>query len=609
MKQHRWFSKWFILAVIAVGIVTVLGTYFTRSYFSDPETSNSNSMTGWTSAQWIQTSQSHFNAGYRSNVDITTSPGDVLLSPSTATSFSPSANTGNWTNPNYAHVSDNQYATFAASASLSTKSPTLNTGSAWTNPTYAYADDTSYANITSGTPSGSNVWGTYGFNLGTSTITKVRVRYDAWSTGATGATTSKNPTANTNGSNPWTNPANAYTSDNSYATASSTNIVTTNAPTANAGTWTNPTYAYADDTSYASDSTTNNIHTYSSYGFSVSGTVTSVRVNILGYCTTNDGIQLQLSANGGSSWLATTSTPTLGTGSPADHWVDCTSWTTWTPSNINSNQIQARVTHIKTGGVDTVYLDYLPIEVTTSTFTNQDQIYKTFEISDPATSSPITKVEIGYEAFATATQQLDLYTSANGGVGWSSAHTTGNLPTSDPGSYTYVDVTADQTWTWALLNDTNFQIKAVTKWINGLPTFSMDALVVRVTYTEFNDQIRVDASWDGGTSWSSTQNTALTSAETTTWYDVTSATTWDATKLNDTNLKVRALAYTQGALADVVNLDWLAVEVTYNSSDTMGSISITNGTGKYKQWRATLTTSVVANTPTLQEVRLYYYGN
>ena len=608
MKKNKWTSKWFLLAVVVVGIVTVLGTYFTRAYFSDPETSDSNSMTGWTSQQWTQTSQSDFNAGVKSNVDTTTSPGDVLLPAVTTTEYPPSGNSGNWTNPTYAYSSNNQYTTFSASVSTLTNSPTANTGSGWTNPANAYADDANYANITSGTPSGNNIWDSYGFNLGTSTITKVRVRYDAWSAGATGAATSKNPTANTNGANPWTNPANAYISDNSYATASPTNVVTTKAPTANAGSWTNPANAYADDTSYASDSTSNNIHTYSSYGFSVSGTVTLVRVNILGYCTTNDSIKLELSANGGSSWLATTSTPTLGTGSPADHWVDCTSWTTWTPSNINSNQIQARVTHIKNARVDTVYLDYLPIEVTASTFTDQDQIYKTFGISDPATSSPITKVEIGYEAFATATQQLDLYTSANGGAGWSSAHTTGNLPTSDPNSYTYVDVTADQSWAWALLNDSNFQIKVVTKWVSGLPTFSMDALVVRVTYTEFNDEIRVDVSWDGGTNWSSTQNTALTSAETSTWYDVTSATTWDATKLNDTNLKVRALAYTQG-VAEEVRLDWLAVEVTYSSSNTKGSISITGGTGRYKQWQATLTTSVIANTPTLQEVRTYYYGN
>jgi hypothetical protein len=184
--------------------------------------------------------------------------------------------------------------------------------------------------------------------------------------------------------------------------------------------------------------------------------------------------------------------------------------------------------------------------------------------------------------------------------------------------------------------------------------------------TEYNDQIRVDVSWDGGTTWSSTQNTTLTSTEATTWYDVTGVTAWTPAKLADGQLKVRVLAYTQGT-AEVVNLDWLPVEVTYTGggyaspgtiasqvfntgiagarwdalfwdSTQPGSTGITfevrasassflpddttitwisvGGTspvlsglpsGRYMQWRATLTTSDSANTPILSEVRVYYH--
>ncbi|MBN1643533.1 MAG: hypothetical protein JW856_01745 [Dehalococcoidales bacterium] len=566
MKRPGWFSKWFILPVILVTMIVALITGMTLSSFSDTETSTGNTATGWASSQWTQTSQSDFNSGVLNGVDTTTSSGNVVL-PLTLTSYPPSGNTGYWTNPGNAYSSNNQYTTFAPIISQATNNPSSNTGTAWTNPANAYTDGSGYASITSGTPSGSNSWGDYGFSLTGNDITQVRVRYDAWSAGGS-ATTSKNPTANTNGTAPWTNPANAYASDGSYATAGPSNTVTTNAPTANSGAWTSPANAYADDTNYASDGTNNHTHIYSAYGFSVSGTVTSVRVNVLGYCSGNDDIKLELSANGGSSWLATSSTVNLGTGSPADNWIDCTGWTTWTSANINSNQIQARVTHVKSGGADTVYLDYLPIEVTTSIFTNKDQIYTTFGITDPATSSPITKVEIGYEAFATATQQLDFYTSANGGSSWSSVHTSGNLATSDPGSYTYIDVTADQTWTWALLNDTNFQLKVITRLLSGAPTFNLDALVVRVTYTEFGDEIRVDVSWNNGGNWSSTQNTVLTSSETTTWYDVTSATTWTPANLANGQLLVRALAYRNGTVAEEVRLDWLTVEVNYTTDSS-----------------------------------------
>ncbi len=147
--------------------------------------------------------------------------------------------------------------------------------------------------------------------------------------------------------------------------------VTTKAPAAYGGTgFTNPTYAYAQDTSYATSAADAQWETYSNYGFALnaSATISLVRINVRGFCATNDKIKVELSTNGGSSWLATSSTPTLTTGN-ADHWVDATSWTTWTPASFNGNAIFARVTHVKTGGADTVSLDYLPVEVTWSVAT------------------------------------------------------------------------------------------------------------------------------------------------------------------------------------------------------------------------------------------------
>src|SRR3989304_5933474 len=88
--------------------------------------------------------------------------------------------------------------------------------------------------------------------------------------------------------------------------------------------------------------------------------------------------------------------------------------------------------------------------------------------------------------------------------------------------------------------------------------------------TEYNDQIRVDVSWDGGTSWSSKTVQTLTSNETTYWFDFTSATSWTPDQLSDANLKVRADAYTQGT-AEEVRLDWLPVEVTYTDVTSAGS--------------------------------------
>ncbi len=44
-----------------------------------------------------------------------------------------------------------------------------------------------------------------------------------------------------------------------------------------------------------------------------------------------------------------------------------TGWTSWTPAQINDDQIYAQVTHQKSGGADEVRLDWIPIEVTYQT--------------------------------------------------------------------------------------------------------------------------------------------------------------------------------------------------------------------------------------------------
>lgn len=736
MKKRSFLSKWLLVPLIGATIVSALTIGLTGAYFNDLETSTGNDSTAWTPALWTQTSESDFSAGVLSNVDTATSPGDVLLS-APVTSYSPTVNSGNWTNGANGYSSDNTYATYTPSAILSTRSPAAYTGAGWTNPANAYASDTSYATQTSGGTT--STYGTYGFSVAAGNpVTQVRVRADAFSTG-TASTTSKNPTANTNGTLPWTNPANGYTSNNSYATVSPTyGSTTSNNPTTNTngtnpwtnpgnaysinsayataavtaaapqnspsalgtGTWTNAANAYSQNAVYASASAAAS-QEYRTYGFSIpaNATITAVSVDFYGYRASGTAptVNLQVSGNAGSSYYATHSI-TLTT-SNASHPTAVTSDATWTPSMFNSDQCWVKVNYVS--GSKTAYLDWLPVTVTYSTAFDQvystfgitdpgtsstitkvevgydsyasvagqklnlydsvnagsswsaahltaalatsnpgtytyvditadntwtwtllnnfnfqlkmvtswvsgaptfytdalvirvtyddrrpyDQIFGTFGITDPGSSPTITKVELGYEAFATATGKLDLYTSANGGSSWSSVHTTANLATSDPGSYTYVDVTADQTWTWTLLNDTNFKYKVVTNFVSGTPAWSIDALEVRVTITgsSTDDQIRVAVSWDGGTNWSGNYAATLTGSKATYWFDVTSATTWNATKINDTNLKVRVDSVTVGDTS-IISLDWLPVEVTYYDatvwSHTYGTYGISL-TGDY----------------------------
>jgi flagellin-like protein len=147
--------------------------------------------------------------------------------------------------------------------------------------------------------------------------------------------------------------------------AANTPTTVTLSPTANSGSWTNPTRAYADDTNYATSTQNNNAQTYSGYGFAIpsGATITSVRIRVDAFVSNNDLLRVAVSSNGGTSYTTVGTDVSPGT-SQSTTWRDATSITTWTPTNINSNQIWVRITQIQSGsGADTVSLDWIPIEV------------------------------------------------------------------------------------------------------------------------------------------------------------------------------------------------------------------------------------------------------
>ena len=138
----------------------------------------------------------------------------------------------------------------------------------------------------------------------------------------------------------------------------------TNSPSSNSGAWTSPTNAHADGGGYAGSATSNQQHEFDGYGFSIpsNAIIRSVRVRLDALRKTDDSIKLEVSTNGGSTFLATTTTQTLTT-SETTYWENVTTWTSWTPSLLNTNNVWTRVTEIKNGGQDNVSLDWIPIEV------------------------------------------------------------------------------------------------------------------------------------------------------------------------------------------------------------------------------------------------------
>ncbi len=140
-------------------------------------------------------------------------------------------------------------------------------------------------------------------------------------------------------------------------------------PTADSGgAWTDEYRAYSDGSGRATSGSGGDTCTYSGYGFTIasSASIAQVRVRLDAYVSSpgNDDLLLEVSADGGSTWLSSTYTYNLPNSDANNFYVDVTEWTTWTTSNINSNMIQAKVTHVLSGGADTINLDWIPIEVT-----------------------------------------------------------------------------------------------------------------------------------------------------------------------------------------------------------------------------------------------------
>jgi hypothetical protein len=419
----------------------------------------------------------------------------------------------------------------------------------------------------------------------------------------------------------------------------------TNSPSSSTGGWTNPTNAYADGTNYASATSTGTpSETYGNYDFNLAGyTISQVRVSY-------------------DAWSAGVSSPTkyeyYETGDDDNSggaWASYKLCQTFTPSTsftMTSVKLLLYKTQATTGpGIVTcgIYATtgspaYPMGSALTSGTTNGNTL---------PTGSPYEWRQIdfssGYSLNANTTYAIVIQASGgnSGNAVWWRCDA--SSPTYSNGMYGRS--ASSGAWGTSYMDNTKDDL--FQTYGNG---------------TEYNDQIRVDVSWDVGNTWSNKQVTSLTSSETTYWYDVTSATSWDATKLNNTNFKVRVDAYTQG-IAEEVRLDWLPVEVTYTgggyaslgtiasqvldtgvagarwdalfwdetlqsgtdltfevrASDTpfvadtppatlpwtsvVGTSPVTSGlpSGRYMQWRATLTTSDTSKTPTLHDVRVYHY--
>jgi len=138
-------------------------------------------------------------------------------------------------------------------------------------------------------------------------------------------------------------------------------------PNQTSGTWGNATGAYENGSGEASTKTADAKQSYGGYGFAIptGSRITKIRARLDAWTKGDEKISLNISADGGSSWLANAWTSDTLPKVETTFWVDVTNWTAWTPENINNNKIWTRVGYVVVGtAASETYLDWIPVEVT-----------------------------------------------------------------------------------------------------------------------------------------------------------------------------------------------------------------------------------------------------
>ncbi|XES77144.1 MAG: hypothetical protein ACBZ72_13360 [Candidatus Bathyarchaeia archaeon] len=141
-------------------------------------------------------------------------------------------------------------------------------------------------------------------------------------------------------------------------------VTNVKSPSSTSGTWVSPTEAYTDGGGYTSSTDKDEQQVYGGFGFTLPTGVTVTQVLILvdANQTKNDDMQVEVSINGGSSFIGQAEVFSL-TQEETTYTVDVTAWTTWTSEEVND--IAARLTHVHSAS-GAVKVDWIRIEATYS---------------------------------------------------------------------------------------------------------------------------------------------------------------------------------------------------------------------------------------------------
>jgi hypothetical protein len=478
-------KRWLILVAIS-GVVLLLANSIgvTRASFVDQETSSDNSLTAWSSECWTQTTQGDFEAGVPSNVDTTSSSGDVKLATSSSS------------------VSD------------------------------SFTDESKIASIVDVVVTGGQV------KLSTTTATEI-LRPDG-----AGDVTNVN----------WVYPdtiqhwdaVNDTTpdDDNSYVSAAG-------------GKWSYDLYSIADHTTGSGP--INYVKVYMRCKALSTPTQTSAQVVI----KTN-----------GTEYRGSEQTVTTSYADYSEQWnTNPETGSAWTWTEIDA--LQAGVALRDATGGEHTLCTQVYVEVSCNTYYQSPGMLTSTNLLSSESASSIDSFSYDASSIPLDTG-LQVQFSKDNSNWYNSTGTSDGWDTCSQGSHT-IDLSS---LGWS--GDKFYYKMQFTSNTNRDQTPVLDE--ISISYTKY---------YSSGTIASQVLDTGNSGAR---WDGLF----WDETLPSSTDITFKVRASDTEFLKDAATPDWTSVA---------GTSPVTSGlpSGRYKQWRATLTTLDSSKTPILQEVRVYYY--
>lgn len=274
-------------------------------------------------------------------------------------------------------------------------------------------------------------------------------------------------------------------------------------------------------------------------------------------------------------------------------YIDGTNGVTVTPQQDSSNRRRLKVTI--TGPVQ-AYFAQVFCAITTCTNSISETVNATAEFTLPVPmGSPQNYYGLGTYVY----DQVDTHSNDNdSNTGWDpetaavsgGAWSNPTRATANDDSYTTTSTNnAAQQWN-------TFGLQGGASGVPNDPTLVVDGLEVQLADVYYSGgsggntscTVRVEVSWNGGTSWSTAQNTSALNTTTTTDKTVGSSSatsswgahSWAYSDFSNSNFRVR-LTWTNGTTScgtgRQVNLDQLLVRVTYHTVTTTSTSTPTTG--------------------------------